>query len=126
MYAIRSYYELFPAVDAGSFEIRLKTAPGTRLELTEKLVEKIERHIQSAIPQDEIKSIIANIGMPVGKGAGFSTALSPNSGPDTAFLIINLEEKGRKKSVMRHVHELRASLAEAFPHEKFLFVTGGT
>ena len=27
--------ELFPSVDAGSFEIRLKTIPGTRLEETE-------------------------------------------------------------------------------------------
>lgn len=117
--------ELFPAVDAGSFEIRVKTAPGTRLELTEKLVEKIERNIQATIPKEDIKSIISNIGLPVGKGAGFSTVLSPNSGPDTAFLIVNLAEKGRKKSVMAYVKELRAGLAESFPHEKLLFVTGG-
>ncbi len=63
--------------------------------------------------------------MPVGKGAGFSTILSSNSGPDTAFLIVNLEEEGRKTSTMDYVKELRAGLAETFPHEKFLFVTGG-
>ena len=34
--------ELFPSVDSGSFEIRLKTIPGTRLEETEKLVARIE------------------------------------------------------------------------------------
>jgi CzcA family heavy metal efflux pump len=117
--------ELFPAVDAGSFEIRVKTAPGTRLENTEAIVAEIEAFIQKTIPADEIKSIISNIGMPVGKGAGFSTVLSSNSGPDTAFLIVNLEEKGRRTSVMRYVSELRAGLADAFPHEKFLFVTGG-
>jgi len=117
--------ELFPSVDAGSFEIRVKTAPGTRLEKTEEVVAKIEEYIQSIIPDHDIKSIISNIGMPVGKGAGFSTVLSSNSGPDTAFLIVNLQDKGRKKSVMNYVSELRAGLAENFPHEKFLFVTGG-
>jgi HAE1 family hydrophobic/amphiphilic exporter-1 len=117
--------ELFPAVDAGSFEIRVKTAPGTRLENTEALVEKIEAFIKKTIPAEQIQSIISNIGMPVGKGAGFSTVLSSNSGPDTAFLIVNLQEKGRRKSVMNYVSELRAGLAEQFPHEKFLFVTGG-
>jgi HAE1 family hydrophobic/amphiphilic exporter-1 len=117
--------ELFPAVDAGSFEIRVKTAPGSRLENTEALVAKIEAYIQRTIPADDIKSIISNIGMPVGKGAGFSTVLSSNSGPDTAFLIINLQDKGRKKSVMKYVSELREGLANTFPHEKFLFVTGG-
>ncbi|MCH8215318.1 MAG: efflux RND transporter permease subunit [Planctomycetes bacterium] len=117
--------ELFPAVDAGSFEIRVKTAPGTRLEKTEEVVTEIENYIQSVIPSEEIKSIISNIGMPVGKGAGFSTVLSSNSGPDTAFLIINLVEKGRKHSVMHYVKTLRAGLTERFPHERFLFVTGG-
>jgi HAE1 family hydrophobic/amphiphilic exporter-1 len=117
--------ELFPDVDAGSFELRVKTAPGTRLENTEKLVERIENYIQTVIPRKEIKSIISNIGMPVGKGAGFSTILSSNSGPDTAFLIVNLEEKGRKTSTMDYVKELRAGLGDTFPQEKFLFVTGG-
>jgi CzcA family heavy metal efflux pump len=117
--------ELFPAVDAGSFEIRMKTAPGTRLENTEAVVAKVEAFIQKTIPQEDIKSIISNIGMPVGKGAGFSTVLSSNSGSDTAFLIVNLQDKGRKKSVMSYVSELRAGLGENFPHEKFLFVTGG-
>ena len=117
--------ELFPAVDAGSFEIRVKTAPGTRLEKTEELVARIEEYIQTVITRGEMKSIISNIGMPVGKGAGFSTVLSSNSGPDTAFLIVNLEEKGRKRTVMHYVKALRAGLAERFPHERFLFVTGG-
>ena len=34
--------ELFPEVDAGTFEVRIKTIPGTRLEKTEERVAAIE------------------------------------------------------------------------------------
>lgn len=117
--------ELFPDVDAGTFEVRIKTIPGTRLEKTEELVAKIEDSIKETIPEGEVQTIISNIGMPVGKGAGFSTILSSNSGPDTAYVIVNLFNKGRAKGTLEYVKELRAKWAEEFPREKFLFVTGG-
>ena len=117
--------ELFPDVDAGHVEIRIKTIPGTRLEETEKLVAEIENTINEIIPADELQSLIANIGLPVGKGAGFSTVLSSNSGPDTAFLIVNLVNEGRSTSTRDYVERLRETLSERFPREKFLFVTGG-
>ena len=117
--------ELFPAVDAGTFELRVKTTPGTRLEETEKLVEKIEQTIREEIPENEIRNIISNIGLPVGKGAGFSTVLSSNTGPDSAFLITNLKQEGRTTSSLEYVEKLRKVLKKRFPQEQFLFVTGG-
>lgn len=117
--------ELFPSVDAGTFEIRIKTTPGNRLEDTEKLVAKIEDTIKGVIPEEEIETLIANIGLPVGKGAGFSTVLSSNSGPDTAYLIVNLKQTGRSTSTQTYVDNLRDVLAEEYPMDDFLFVTGG-
>jgi len=117
--------ELFPDVDAGTFEVRVHTIPGTRLEETEKLVAHIEDTIREVIPEQQINTIISNIGLPVGKGAGFSTVLSPNSGPDTAFLVVNLYNKGRSTSTTQYVGKLRSVFKERFPREKFLFVTGG-
>ena len=117
--------ELFPEVDAGTFEVRIKTIPGTRLLKTEELVAKIEDSIRDTVPEDELQATISNIGLPVGKGAGFSTILSSNSGPDTAYIIVNLSSGGRKKSTMDYVEELRAKWKAEFPDEKFLFVTGG-
>ncbi|MBT5380271.1 MAG: efflux RND transporter permease subunit [Opitutae bacterium] len=117
--------ELFPDVDAGTFEVRVKTIPGTRLEKTEELVAKLEESIKDTIPGDEVQSIISNIGMPVGKGAGFSTILSSNSGPDTAYVIVNLRKGSRSKATLDYVKDLRAKWVEQFPMEKFLFVTGG-
>lgn len=117
--------ELFPDVDAGVFELRIKTTPGTRLEETEKLVIQIEEAIQALIPENEIDTIMANIGLPLGKGAGFSTILSPNAGPDTAFLVVTLNQDGRRTSTQTYVTRLRSALAQQFPSEQFFFVTGG-
>jgi HAE1 family hydrophobic/amphiphilic exporter-1 len=116
--------ELFPEVDAGAFELRIKTAPGTRLEETEKLVIEVEETIKEVISSDEIKTIISNIGLPVGKGAGFSTVLSSNSGPDTAYLLVNLKSSGRRTGTAVYVGRLREKLAEEFPTDQFLFVNG--
>ncbi len=117
--------ELFPDVDAGTFEIRIKTTPGTDLLETEKLVARIEESIKEVIPPEEIETLIANIGLPVGKGAGFSTVLSSNSGPDTAYLIVNLKQQGRRTSSQTYVQQLRQKLAQDYPLEQFVFVSGG-
>ncbi|MFC7339422.1 efflux RND transporter permease subunit [Haloferula chungangensis] len=117
--------ELFPDVDAGTFEVRLKTIPGSKLERTEEVVKRLESSIKETIGEKHIETIIANIGLPVGKGAGFSTILSSNAGPDTAYLIVNLTSEGRSRGTMSYVEELRAKWKTDFPDEKFLFVTGG-
>jgi multidrug efflux pump subunit AcrB len=116
--------ELFPSVDAGSIEIRLKTIPGTQLEETEKIVARIEDAINEVVPKSDLEALISNIGLPVGKGAGFSTILSPNSGPDTAFIVVNLAQSGRSTSADEYVRRLRRLLAERFPQEQFLFTSG--
>ncbi len=117
--------ELFPDVDAGTFEIRLKTVPGNALDETEKLVERIEATIKEVIPEEQIDTLIANIGLPVGKGAGFSTVLSSNSGPDTAYVIVNLKQEGRSVSTQTYIDSLRKKLSDEYPLEEFLFVSGG-
>ncbi len=116
--------ELFPEVDAGTFEVRLKTIPGTRLEETEKRVARLEEAIRAVIPAEEIKNIISNIGLPVGKGAGFSTVLSSNSGPDTAYTIVNLTQQGRTTRTSEYIDRLRRQCADEFPTEQFLFTSG--
>ncbi|MHC4672602.1 MAG: efflux RND transporter permease subunit, partial [Planctomycetota bacterium] len=117
--------ELFPDVDAGTFEIRVRTIPGSNIEQTERLVVQIEDTIKETVPENELNTIISNIGLPLGKGAGFSTVLSSNSGPDCAFIVVNLHNRRRKTSTVEYVETLREKLAQRFPQERFLFVTGG-
>lgn len=117
--------ELFPNVDAGSFEIRIKTLPGTDLLETEQLVARLEDTVKEVIPEDQIETLIANIGLPVGKGAGFSTVLSSNSGPDTAYLIVNLKQQNRRTPTSEYITQLRSRLHDDYPMEQFVFVSGG-
>lgn len=117
--------ELFPNVDAGTFELRIKTVPGTDLLETEKLVARIEQTVKEIIPEEEIETLIANIGLPVGKGAGFSTVLSSNSGPDTAYLIVNLKQENRRTPTQDYIESLRSKLHDDYPMEQFVFVSGG-
>ncbi len=117
--------QLFPEVDAATFEIRMRTVPGTRIEETERVVERVEETIKEIIPPSEIETLIANIGLPAGKGAGYSAVLSPNSGPDSAFIIVNLKKEGRSISTQTYMQRLRPLLRDRFPQEKFLFVSGG-
>ena len=95
------------------------------MEETEKTVIRVEDVIKDVIPADEISTLISNIGLPVGKGAGFCTILSPNSGTDTAFLIVNLNGENRKTGTAEYVRRLRQRLGRDFPREQFLFVGGG-
>ena len=117
--------ELFPEVDAGTFEVRIKTVPGTRLEETEQLVASIEETIKDVVSEERIETLISNIGLPVGKGAGFSTVLSSNSGPDTAYIIVNLKQAGRGTATHEYIDRLRDRFREEYPLEQFLFVSGG-
>lgn len=116
--------ELFPTIDAGTFEIRVRTAPGTRLEKTEELVASIEEAIKEELSAEQIKTIISNIGLPVGKGAGFSTILSPNSGPDSAFIVVTLNPENRTATTSEIIDRLRVRLRNDYPQEQFLFATG--
>lgn len=117
--------ELFPEVDAGTFEIRLKNLPGSDLAETERLVEQLEQTIRQVIPPEQIETLIANIGLPVGKGAGFSTVLSSNSGPDSAYLIVNLKSEARTTRTRDYIALLRKRFATDYPLVHFLFVSGG-
>ena len=85
----------------------------------------VEAVIAEVIPKDEILTVLANIGLPVGKGAGFSTILSPNSGPDSAFLVVTLRTEGRRTSTADYVRTLRNMFAQRFPRQQFLFRQGG-
>jgi HAE1 family hydrophobic/amphiphilic exporter-1 len=53
----------FPRTDPGQFVINVKAPSGTRLELTDKYIARVEEDIRSVIPQDELGIIVSNIGI---------------------------------------------------------------
>ena len=95
----------FPRTDPGQFVINLKAPSGTRLELTDQLVGQVEDIVREVVPQQDLKIIVSNIGIT----PGFSSILTPNSAPHTAFVQVGLNE-GHRLSSFAYMNLVRARL----------------
>ncbi len=112
--------ELFPQVDAGQFMIRVRGPSGTRIEKMEDLVNQIEAALHEEIPDRDRKMIISNIGILY----DWPAAYTPNSGPQDAFINVQLTLE-RTLSAQAYVAKLRRDLPARFPGIEFAFDTGG-
>ncbi len=112
--------ELFPAVDAGQFMLRVRAPSGTRIENTEALCVGVEKTVRNVIAPSELRMLISNIGVL----NDWPAAYTPNSGPMDAFLLIQLSE-GRRRPVGEIVPALRRELRARHPGIEFAFDTGG-
>jgi multidrug efflux pump subunit AcrB len=113
--------EFFPEVDGGAFEIYVRDVTGTRIEVTEEKIAKIESYVRDAI-QDDLQLIISELGV----NADWSAAYTPNSGPMDAVVKVQLEPE-RKHSAQEYVDVLRKGLTEAseLSSLEFAFDAGG-
>jgi multidrug efflux pump subunit AcrB len=111
--------DFFPSVDAGQIRFHARTNPGTRIETTEKLFERIEDAIHAVVPKDEIVTVIDNIGMPI---SGLNLALGDPSMISSADgeVLIQLGENHRPTA--HYVQALRRRLALDFPSTEFFFL----
>jgi HAE1 family hydrophobic/amphiphilic exporter-1 len=110
----------FPRTDPGQFVINLKAPTGTRLELTDQLVEKVEQIVREVVPKEDLKIIVSNIGVT----PGFSSIYTPNSGPHTAFVQVGLQAH-RHASSFAYMDRVRARLQKELPQLNAYFQTGG-
>ena len=53
----------FPRTDAGQFVINVKAPTGTRLEVTEDYVKKVEDIVRQVVRPDDLNSVVSNIGV---------------------------------------------------------------
>jgi hydrophobic/amphiphilic exporter-1 (mainly G- bacteria), HAE1 family len=56
----------FPRTDPGQFVINLKAPTGTRLEITQQLVERVERIVGEVVPPEDLRILVANVGVTPG------------------------------------------------------------
>lgn len=114
--------DFFPEVDSGAFEITMNAPSGTRIENTEKLVEKLENFVRAHIPKDDLELIVSEIGLT----ADWSAAYTANAGPMDAIVKIQLTPE-RRRSSQEYIHMLRQGLARdaTFDAEEFSFDAGG-
>ena len=110
----------FPRTDPGQFVIDVKAPSGTRIELTDQLVGQVEQIVHEEVPQSDLKIIVSNIGIT----PGFSSILTPNSAPHTAFVQVGLNE-GHKLSSFAYMDLVRARLRRDLPQVSAYLQTGG-
>jgi multidrug efflux pump subunit AcrB len=110
----------FPRTDPGQFVINVKAPSGTRLELTDKIVGQVEQIVREIVPQRDLKIIVSNIGIT----PGFSSILTPNSAPHTAFVQVGLNDS-HKLSSFKYMNLVRARLRRDLPEVGAYFQTGG-
>jgi multidrug efflux pump subunit AcrB len=110
----------FPRTDPSQFVINVKAQPGTRIELTEQWVARVEDIVRKVVPPRDLKIIVANIGIT----PGFSSILSPNSCPSTAFVQVGLNP-GHQLSSFAYMDLVRARLKSDLPELSAFFQTGG-
>lgn len=112
--------ELFPTVDAGQLMVRVRAPSGTRVEVTEGIIKGVEDEVRQAVPAEELKTMISNIGVLY----DWPAAYTPNSGPMDAFVNLQFSDE-RTKTASEYASLLRGRLNERFPGIEFAFDTGG-
>jgi multidrug efflux pump subunit AcrB len=110
----------FPRTDPGQFVINLKAPPGSRLEVTNEYVSRVEEEIRKIVPPDELRIIVSNIGVT----PGFSSIYTSNSGQHTAFIQVGLKE-GHKIGSYEYINRVRARLRNDLPEVSTYFQSGG-
>ena len=110
----------FPRTDPGQFVINLKAPSGTRLELTEDSVRRVEEEIRKVVPEKELGMIVSN----VGTTPGFSSMYTPNSAPHTAFVQVSLKE-GHRIGSYEYMNRVRGRLRDQLPELTTYFQSGG-
>ncbi|MFO0699188.1 MAG: efflux RND transporter permease subunit [Nitrospira sp.] len=114
--------ELFPAVDTGQFQVRLRAPDGTRIERTERLAKEVLNVIQQeAGPSAETVSL-GYVGT-VGSSYPVNLLNLWTSGPHEAVLRIALS-RDAELSVEDLKDRLRRRFAARFPDTHFSFEAG--
>ena len=109
----------FPKTDAGQFTINLKVPTGTRIEMTDQYMAKVEDLIRHEVEAKDLKLIVTNIGVV----PDFSALYTTNSGPYTATLQVALNEP-HDLSSFEYMDRVQKAMAKQFPDIRTFFSTG--
>jgi HAE1 family hydrophobic/amphiphilic exporter-1 len=110
----------FPRTDAGQFVINLKAPTGTRIEVTNDDVKRVEEIVRQVVEPKDLTTIVSNIGvMP-----DFSALFTTNSGMHTAVVQIGLANDHHISS-FEYMARVRQRVAEELPQLRAFFQSGG-
>ena len=110
----------FPRTDPGQFMMNLKLASGTRIDVTETEIGRVEDIIRKVVPPSQLEMIVSNIG----SIPDFSAIYTPNSGTHTAFIQVSLKD-GHQTGSYEFMEQVRRRLSEEMPEITAYFQSGG-
>ena len=79
----------FPRTDPGQFIINVRMPSGTRLEVSNDYIAKVENVIRGVVKPADLDMIVSNIGVYPDLSAIYTT----NASMDTAFVQVSLKER---------------------------------
>jgi multidrug efflux pump subunit AcrB len=109
----------FPKTDAGQFTINLKVPTGTRIEVTDQYVAKVEDLIRQEVAPKDFKRVVSNIGVV----PDFSALYTTNAGPYTATVQVQLSDS-HKLSSFEYMNRVQQRMAKDFPDVRTFFSSG--
>jgi multidrug efflux pump subunit AcrB len=110
----------FPRTDPGQFVIDVKAATGTRIEVTEALVKRVEDVVRQQVAPSDLRIIASNIGI----NPDISAIFNSNAGTYTAVVQVGLND-GHKLGSYAYMDKVRAAVARQVPEVATYFRSGG-
>ena len=109
----------FPKTDAGQFTINMKAPTGSRIEVTEQYVQKIEDLIRQNVDPHDYKMTVSNIGVV----NDFSALYTTNSGQYTGTIQTALQTD-HKLTSFAYMDRVQKAIALKFPEVRTFFSSG--
>src|SRR6202050_1361582 len=110
--------DFFPAVDAGSFDMHVRTKPGTRIEETARTVDTIEQMLRRIIPASQLKGIVDNLGIPY-SGINLSYNTTGTTSAADGDILVSLKENHSPTN--EFIREIRRRMPQEFSEVEFWF-----
>jgi multidrug efflux pump subunit AcrB len=110
--------DFFPSVDAGQIRLHMRAPTGTRIEETARLADEVEAAIRELIPQDQLETILDNLGVP-NSGINLSYSNAGTIGTLDGEIQMSLREGHRPTETF--ISLLRTELPRRFPGIEFFF-----
>ena len=110
----------FPRTDPGQFVVNVKVPAGTRIEVTDDYIAKMEQDIREVVAPDDLNMIVSNIGIT----PDLSAIYTSNAAMNTAFIQVSLKED-HKTGSYAYMQKARERLTRNFPDVQTYFQAGG-
>jgi multidrug efflux pump subunit AcrB len=110
----------FPRTDPGQFVINVRMPSGTRLEVSDAYIAKVEDIIRSVVKPVDMGMIVSNIGV----YPDLSAIYTSNASMDTAFVQTSLKQDHSVGSY-EYMRRVQAKLSREMPELSTYFQAGG-